>query len=206
MLSSSLHGNINSSYDVRRGIWHVYSMKLWNKARNNSVLQHALDLALLKSLETIMKASLFLSRLFLAAMVSGLPAILFCSAPTQAAGQQEAQEKVVYHIDDSAVAMQAMRNVENHLAASPGVRIVVVTHGKGIDFLLEDAKDRDATLYQPMVAKLKDRGVDFRVCNNTLRSRKLTKDAVIQETTIVPSGVAEVARLQAREGYVYLKP
>jgi len=26
------------------------------------------------------------------------------------------------------------------------------------------------------------------------------------ETQVVPSGVAEVARLQAREGYVYLRP
>jgi hypothetical protein len=30
--------------------------------------------------------------------------------------------------------------------------------------------------------------------------------AVIPEATIVPSGVAEIGRLQAREGYVYLKP
>ena len=113
---------------------------------------------------------------------------------------------MVYHINDSANAMQAMRNVGNHLDASPGVKIVVVTHGKGIDFLLEDAKDKDGTLFQPMVAKLKDRGVDFRVCNNTLKSRNLTKDAVIQEASIVPSGVAEIGRLQAKEGYVYLKP
>ena len=153
-----------------------------------------------------MKASLFLSRLMLAVMLSGLPAVMLCSTPVEASSQAEIQEKVVYHINDSANAMQAMRNVGNHLDASPGVKIVVVTHGKGIDFLLEDAKDKDGTLFQPMVAKLKDRGVDFRVCNNTLKSRNLTKDAVIQEASIVPSGVAEIGRLQAKEGYVYLKP
>ncbi|MEQ1592071.1 MAG: hypothetical protein ABL892_06740 [Thiobacillaceae bacterium] len=49
-------------------------------------------------------------------------------------------------------------------------------------------------------------GVDFRVCNNTLKSRKLGADAVIPEASIVPSGVAEIGRLQAREGFVYLKP
>lgn len=153
-----------------------------------------------------MKASLYLSRLMLAVMLSGLPAVMLCSTPVQAASQAEIQEKVVYHINDSSNAMQAMRNVGNHLDASPGVKIVVVTHGKGIDFLLEDAKDKDGTLFQPMVAKLKDKGVDFRVCNNTLKSRNLTKDAVIQEASIVPSGVAEIGRLQAKEGYVYLKP
>jgi len=29
---------------------------------------------------------------------------------------------------------------------------------------------------------------------------------VIVDATIVPSGVAEIGRLQAKEGYVYLKP
>jgi hypothetical protein len=29
---------------------------------------------------------------------------------------------------------------------------------------------------------------------------------VIPEATIVPSGVAEIGRLESKEGYVYLKP
>jgi hypothetical protein len=37
-------------------------------------------------------------------------------------------------------------------------------------------------------------------------SRKLGPDAVIMEAKVVPSGVAELARLQAKEGYVYIKP
>ncbi|MEO6146148.1 MAG: DsrE family protein, partial [Sulfuriferula sp.] len=49
-------------------------------------------------------------------------------------------------------------------------------------------------------------GVDFKVCNNTLNSRKLTAEAVAYPAKIVPSGVAEIGRLQAKEGYVYLKP
>jgi len=153
-----------------------------------------------------MKTSPLLLRLILAAMLSATPALVLCSSAAHAASQEQDQEKVVYHINDSTVAMQAMRNVQNHINASPGVKIVVVTHGQGIDFLLEDAKDKEGNLYQPMVAKLKDQGVDFRVCSNTLKSRNLTKDAVILEATIVPSGVAEIGRLQAREGYVYLKP
>jgi hypothetical protein len=44
------------------------------------------------------------------------------------------------------------------------------------------------------------------VCNNTLVTRKIDKSKVIQEASIVPSGVAEAAKLQAREGYVYLRP
>ncbi len=115
------------------------------------------------------------------------------------------QEKVVYHINDASVARVALRNIENHLNADPGVKIVVVTHGKGIDFLLNDAKDEKGA-YEPQVAGLKDRGVTFDVCRNTLKGRKLDDSAVIMEAQVVPSGVAEIGRLQAREGYVYIKP
>ncbi len=116
------------------------------------------------------------------------------------------QEKVVYHINDSAVARTALRNVQNHITANPEAKIVVVTHGKGIDFLLNDAKDEKGEPYQPQVAGLKDKGVDFRVCRNTLMGRKLDEKAVIMDATVVPSGVAEIGRLQAKEGFVYLKP
>jgi len=131
-----------------------------------------------------------------------LAALLLATAPLAA---NAAEEKVVYHVNDSANARAAMNNVSNHLNAAPDAKIVVVTHGKGIDFLLNEAKD-DKGDYAPMVSGLKAKGVDFRVCNNTLKARKLDASAVIQEANIVPSGVAEIGKLQAQEGYVYLKP
>jgi len=48
--------------------------------------------------------------------------------------------------------------------------------------------------------------VTFDVCEITLTSRKLERKQFIPEAKFVPSGVAEIAKLQAREGYVYLKP
>jgi intracellular sulfur oxidation DsrE/DsrF family protein len=98
-----------------------------------------------------------------------------------------------------------MRNIENHISASSDAKIVVVTHGKGIDFLLNDAKD-DKGAYAPQVAGLKGKGVEFRVCRNTLKGRNLGDDAVIMEAQVIPSGVAEVGKLQSHEGFVYLKP
>jgi hypothetical protein len=115
------------------------------------------------------------------------------------------QEKVVYHVNDSGIARIAMRNVDNHVNASPDAKIVVVTHGKGIDFLLNEAKD-DKGAFAPQVAGLKEKGVEFRVCRNTLKGRNLDDSAVIMEAQVVPSGVAEIGKLQAKEGYVYLKP
>lgn len=144
----------------------------------------------------------------LAALLLATVPMAHAAAPAEAAAPAaaEAVEKVVYHINDSENAMVALRNVQNHLAATKDVHIVVVTHGKGIDFLLNGAQDKNGNPYEPVVEDLKAKGVDFRVCNNTLKSRKLDASAVIPEATIVPSGVAEIARLQAREGYVYIKP
>lgn len=141
--------------------------------------------------------------LFLAALLITQPVL--ATGKAKPAVEQAIQEKVVYHINDASVARVAMRNIDNHLGASPDARIVVVTHGKGIDFLLNDAKD-DKGSYQAQIAGLKEKGVEFRVCRNTLKGRKLEDDAVIMEAQVVPSGVAEIGKLQAREGFVYLKP
>lgn len=114
--------------------------------------------------------------------------------------------KVVYHINDSANASAALGNIRNHLAAAPKAKIVVVTHGAGVDFLIEGAKNPTGNPYDVPVQELADRGVEFRVCKNTLDGRKIDKSKLLPEARIVPSGVAEIARLQAEEGYVYLKP
>jgi len=137
-----------------------------------------------------------------------LGAALFAVATLSgcATQQDEPTSKVVYHVNDASVARVAMNNVKNHKNAEPGAKIVVVTHGKGIDFLLNDAVDASGQPYTAQIAGLKDMGVDFRVCANTLKARKLDKTAVILDATIVPSGVAEIGKLQAREGYVYVKP
>lgn len=134
-----------------------------------------------------------------------LSATLLCLlAMTAFAAERE--EKVIYHVSDSANAAAALRNARNHLDQSPKAKIVFVTHGPGIDFLLEGAADKNGNPYEIAVQELAARKVEFRVCNNTLVSRNIDKSKLLAETTIVPSGVAEVARLQIREGFAYLKP
>lgn len=115
--------------------------------------------------------------------------------------------KVVYHLSEGlAQASRAMGNVRNHLDADPTAKVVVVTHGSGIEFLIDGAKDAKGQSYAGSIGELANRGVQFRVCNNTLVTRGISKDKVVLEATVVPSGVAEVSRLQAKEGYVYLRP
>ena len=101
---------------------------------------------------------------------------------------------------------RSLANINNELNASPTDKIVVVTHGPGIDFLLNNAKDSKGREFSGQVSALVGRGVEFKVCNNTLQTRKLDASSLLMEASVVPSGVAEVARLQAKEGFVYLKP
>lgn len=143
-----------------------------------------------------------------AILAASLVAAPLCGGTSDAvaAPPSDGSVKAVYHVNDASQATPALRNINNHLNADPDAKIVVVTHSKGIDFLLNGAKDAKGTEYQATVAGLKNRGVDFRVCANTLKGRKLDNSAVILEASIVPSGVAEIAKLQAKEGFVYVKP
>ena len=115
--------------------------------------------------------------------------------------------KVVYHMnEDVERAPQAVRNIRNHLNADPKAKIIVVSHAAGINFLMKDAKDANGNPFEVAVQDLVSKGVEFRVCEYTLKSRNIDKSRMIDEVKYVASGVAEVARLQAQEGYAYLKP
>jgi intracellular sulfur oxidation DsrE/DsrF family protein len=118
-----------------------------------------------------------------------------------------AEDKVIYHVNDTdEQAVNALRNIGNHLEVNPKAKIVVVSHSRGVDFLFKGARDKNGNPYNVAVEGLKERGVQFDVCQITLRNRKLGSDKFIPEATYVPSGVAEITRLQQREGYAYLRP
>lgn len=115
--------------------------------------------------------------------------------------------RVVYHLSEGIdQAARAIHNIRNHLAAAPDTRITVVALGNGVDFLLEGAADKNGNPFDASVQELVGKGVDFRVCNNTLTARGIDRGRVLPEATVVPSGVAEVARLQVAEDYAYLRP
>jgi intracellular sulfur oxidation DsrE/DsrF family protein len=116
-------------------------------------------------------------------------------------------DKVVYHLSAGLEqASEGLRNIRNHLEVNPKARIVVVAHARGVDYLMKGAKDPNGNRYQDIVENLENQGVRFDVCEITLRERNLKREQFIEEATFVPSGVAEIARLQQREGYAYLRP
>ena len=123
-----------------------------------------------------------------------------------AAAASWAQDQVVYHINDAETqALAGLRNLKNHLDTDPTAQITVVTHANGVDFLMQDAKDRNGNPYEIAIQELVGRKVKFEVCEITLKNRNLKKEQFIQEATFTPSGVVRIAKLQ-KQGYAYLKP
>ena len=115
--------------------------------------------------------------------------------------------KIVYHFDSGfEQATKGLRNIKNHLDVDPTAKIVVVAHAQGVNFLLDGAANATGNPYNIPVEELAARGVEFRVCEITLKSNKIDPKKLLPQTKLVPSGVVEIGRLQAREGFVYLKP
>jgi hypothetical protein len=137
-----------------------------------------------------------------------LPAALLAGALLMGALAAHADEaiKTVYHLPDDRLATLAMNNISNHLAADPGVRIVVVALSTGVRAFTFGAQDAGGRPYAEWVDQLAARGVEFRICQNSMNALRLTQKDLIDKVQLVPSGVAEIARLQAREGYVYIRP
>ena len=131
------------------------------------------------------------------------------------------KQKVVYHINGDNPKQQAgaLRNIQNHINAvgAENLDLRVVMHGNGVSLVLlpealaEVPKFKNANATDEMQAKidgLKNQGVTFQVCANTLNGRKVNKEEQlynVEAADIVPSGVAELAHLQA-QGFTYIKP
>lgn len=140
-------------------------------------------------------------------IIAAAAGIAIAASGMAAAADPVGPDKVVYHINNTELqANDALRNIGNHLEVNPKAKIVVVTHARGVDMLMKDAKDKNGSPYGAKISELKLQGVQFDICQITLRNRKIEKSQFVQEATYVPSGVAEITRLQQREGYAYLRP
>ena len=134
------------------------------------------------------------------------------NAMSASAAEPYGKQKVVYHINYNGGEKNkkyrgALRNIQNHINAvgAENMNIKVVLHGNGVNLLKEALKDDGL---KTRISALQSQNVDFLVCANTLRGRKIDYKKDLYEVfkeDIVPSGVAHLAHLQ-QQGYVYIKP
>lgn len=124
----------------------------------------------------------------------------------------------LYHCDfgDPQRFSQMLTNMNNHLSVyefdTMKVKLVLVTHGAGVKFFLDDltgspwANDKvDPELYKRFVGLTKF-GVEAYLCEITFKRNKMDMAKAKQDSFLkfVPSGVAAVAELQGK-GFAYLK-
>lgn len=163
-------------------------------------------------------------RVLLATLVSAAFLLSGCQSAGTASHDGAAKngydkQKVVYHINYDNPKRQggALRNIQNHINAvgKENLDLRVVMHGKGLSMILDpqdagDTKLKKGNASPKQIAKidgLKAQGIGFQVCANTLRGKKINMDMLhdASKKDVVPSGVAEIAHLQAA-GYSYVKP
>ncbi|MGU3668142.1 DsrE family protein [Methylobacterium sp. A49B] len=132
-------------------------------------------------------------------------------AGSEAAAGYYADQKVVYHNggggpDGAAYFKRLLANLRNHVEAvgKAHVEIRVVSLGDGVGLFQSAANDKELA---GRIDALKGMGVRFLVCANTLRERKVDRTTLygVGEDDLVPSGVAELARLQGM-GFAYIHP
>jgi len=136
------------------------------------------------------------------------------------ANASQDKQKVVYHInyDNPKQQAGALNNIQNHINAvgKENLEIRVVLHGNGLSLLLDpDSLTKVKMKYanandnmQSKISGLKDQGINFNVCANTLKGRNISFEDDLYDVTkadIVLSGVAELAILQGK-GFAYIKP
>ncbi len=127
--------------------------------------------------------------------------LLFVVVLLSAGAAIKAQEKIVWEISSGDTAHQRIlfRQINNVLTAAPDTKIEVVFHGFAIFAVL-----KDTGYFHQQIQQAHKRGVIIAACNNSLKSRNISKDRVIPEATIVPVSILEIAGKQ-REGWSYIK-
>lgn len=124
----------------------------------------------------------------------------------QAALADTDKQRVVYHVADPEKVGFALNNIRNHINGMGGpdqVDIILVVHGPG----LKEFNDLQAEeKVKEQVAALKEDGVKFEACGNTMNVLGVDLfDLVPGFARVDQGGVVRIAQLQ-QQGYLYIRP
>jgi len=114
--------------------------------------------------------------------------------------------RVVFHISssDRDAFERMISNLYNLLrdVGHTSVDAVVVANGDGIVHFLKSRVDEKTGR---RLSRLREMGVRFYVCGNTLKVKGIGEDEVCSQCEVAPAGITLLVRLQG-EGYAYIKP
>jgi intracellular sulfur oxidation DsrE/DsrF family protein len=111
--------------------------------------------------------------------------------------------KIVFQFTNANDTLQQkafVKQLENITAHWPNAKYEVVVYNQGVELVM-----KNNTKYQARLQALKSKGVNFVVCENTLKNRKISKDAFPEVLVgFVPAGIAEIVEKQ-EEGWSYIR-
>lgn len=128
--------------------------------------------------------------------------LLIFTAVTAISHAQDAEHKVVFQMTtDNPKEHKALMNNLRNLNEGWGdtVQMLVVVHSPGI--ALVDANNSFAEEIQHFI---KEKGIVFAVCENTLKQKNIGKSSLMPNLEFVPMGVAEIVTKQ-EQGWSYIK-
>lgn len=109
----------------------------------------------------------------------------------------------VFHLTSGSESAQqhALGNVANLLAdeSTETEDVVLVANAQGITAFFDDSPVAD------QVQDLLDKDVAIRVCENSMESFGRSQSGLLHGVETVPAGVGELTKLQARDGYAYIR-
>ncbi|MBO0939324.1 DsrE family protein [Fibrella sp. HMF5335] len=112
--------------------------------------------------------------------------------------------QVVYQLnnDEDGKIKATLKNIQNALddpRLKGKLTVELVVHGAGVALFQKDKP------YEELVKNLQNRGVILAMCENTLRERKISRDALFPFISYVPSGNGELI-IRQQQGWAYMHP
>ncbi len=129
---------------------------------------------------------------------------LICLLSVNSFAQNKPKDhKIVFQFTNANDTLQQkafVKQLENITAHWPNAKYEVVVYNQGVELVM-----KNNTKYQARLQTLKAKGVNFVVCENTLKNRKISKDAFPEILVgFVPAGIAEIVEKQ-EEGWSYIR-
>jgi intracellular sulfur oxidation DsrE/DsrF family protein len=121
---------------------------------------------------------------------------------TQTPEPEPTMSTVFHFADGTAEQTHAVANVANLLAdeSTDVENVALVANGAGIKLLSTETSE-----VPDQVRDLVEEGVSFRACRNSMEAFDMSEDDLVEGVETVPAGVGELTKLQALEGYAYIK-
>jgi intracellular sulfur oxidation DsrE/DsrF family protein len=109
--------------------------------------------------------------------------------------------KVVFHIEETKKASFGLKNIENLLIdlGADNVEVELLTNAEAVTMLAANNNENASR-----IADLTAKGVKFAACANAMKAFNLTKEEMLPQVIVVPSGAGELTKKQ-NDGFGYIR-